>query len=141
MRFAPEGIITQVKNSYSDGSETVALFTKVEKKIKSFFRDTVLLFSPSDFEASLTGELDKFRGLEGKLVKQINPSLAAELVADIRLNYKRRTNLMTMLKRFRIVNIIHLTGCFGFQLHFPLSAIHVIFFEFLCVKSALFQDQ
>lgn len=33
-------------------------------------------------------------------LKQINPSLADELITDIRLNYKRRTKLMTMLKRF-----------------------------------------
>ena len=71
MRFAPKGFITQVKNSYSGGSETIALFTKVEKKIKIFFSDAELLFSPSDFEDSLTKELDKLRGLEDKLVKEI----------------------------------------------------------------------
>jgi len=33
-------------------------------------------------------------------VKQINPSLANELIKDIRLNFKRRTKLIAMLKRF-----------------------------------------
>jgi hypothetical protein len=33
-------------------------------------------------------------------VKHINPSLANELIKDIRLNFKRRTKLIAMLKRF-----------------------------------------
>ncbi len=33
-------------------------------------------------------------------VKQINPSLADKLITDIRLNFKRRTKLMAILKRF-----------------------------------------
>lgn len=33
-------------------------------------------------------------------IKQINSKLAKELVADIRVNYKRRTKLMGMLRRF-----------------------------------------
>ena len=33
-------------------------------------------------------------------LKQINAGLAKEVVADIRTNYKRRTKLMGMLRRF-----------------------------------------
>ena len=33
-------------------------------------------------------------------IKQINPKLANEIITDIRVNYKRRTKLMGMLRRF-----------------------------------------
>ena len=33
-------------------------------------------------------------------LKQINNKLSKEIVANIRVNYKRRTKLMVMLKRF-----------------------------------------
>lgn len=71
MKFAPEGFFIKVKNSYSGDSEAEAYYSTVEKKIKGFFRNTELLFSPTDFEVSLIRELDKLRGLEDKLLNEI----------------------------------------------------------------------
>jgi len=71
IKFAPGEFIMRIKNKYTTHSEAIEVYNKVEKKIRDFFNDPELLYEPSDFEESLTDELDKLGGLEHELVEEI----------------------------------------------------------------------
>jgi len=70
VKFAPGGFITQIKNKYTSNSEAIAVYNKVEKKIKGFFNDPELLYEPSCFEDALISALDQLSGLEHQLVEE-----------------------------------------------------------------------
>jgi hypothetical protein len=70
-KYAPKSFRNEINNRNSDSSVAQKAFRSVRKNIEEIFNDEELLFSPSDFEASLTGQLEKLKGFEKQLPKEI----------------------------------------------------------------------
>lgn len=80
--------------------ETIFSFFKRNKKLlrseaEQYFLDRIdknLVYTGDSYYSRISETIGQ--------IKQINNKLSKELVADIRVNYKRRTKLMGMLRRF-----------------------------------------
>jgi len=86
------------KNKFHDN--TIFLFFKRNKKDLRLEAEQYFL---SRINSNLAGTGESFYAKIAETVsqlKQINNRLSQKIVADIRMNYKRRTKLMSMLQRF-----------------------------------------
>lgn len=70
-KYAPKSFRNEINNRNSDNSTALKIFRSVRKNIEELFSDEEMLYSPSDFEASLTGYLEKLKGFEQQLAKEI----------------------------------------------------------------------
>jgi uncharacterized Zn finger protein len=70
-KYAPKSFRNEINNRNSDSSVALKTFRLVRKNIEELFNDEESLFSPSEFEVSLTGYLEKLKGFEIQLAKEI----------------------------------------------------------------------
>ncbi len=70
-KYASVSFKNEINNRNSDSSVALKTFQSVRRNIEEIFKDEELLFSPSDFESSLTGALEKLKGFEKQLPKEI----------------------------------------------------------------------
>lgn len=97
-RFSEALRLISDKNRFYD--EVVFLFFKRNKK---HLKEKAEEYFLKRIDENLTSTGDSFYSRLAETVsqiKQINTKLAKEIVADLRVNYKRRTKLMGMLNRF-----------------------------------------
>ncbi len=71
MKYAPKQFFIEIGNSFSGNKEAVNVFMKVQKAIQRLFKDSDLLYSPSEFEGALLKQINLLKGLEKHLKKEI----------------------------------------------------------------------
>ncbi len=71
LNYAPEGLITEIKNSYSSSSEVEKIFRQTEKEIRRLFADPENLYSPYEFESALVANLGYLAGLEKQIKNEL----------------------------------------------------------------------
>ena len=70
-KYASASFKKEIQNRASGLASANVVFKKVEKLIHGYFKDEELLYTPSDFKASLLNQLEKLRGFESHLSKEI----------------------------------------------------------------------
>jgi len=71
MELAPQTFHENIKNKFVTQEEALNLFQNISDRIGDIFSDEELLYNPSEFEHALLQQLEKLRGLWGKLPLQI----------------------------------------------------------------------
>ncbi len=70
-KYAPKSFYTVIENKFSGKDEALQRFQKIEKRIKSIFPGSDLLYSAPDFEVELNRLIKKLNGLEKYIYKEI----------------------------------------------------------------------
>lgn len=70
-KYIPDDFVLQLQNKQSSKNDALAIFQRVEKKIKGFFNDHELLWEPAAMEDSLIKQLKKLTGFENIIANEI----------------------------------------------------------------------
>ena len=71
-KHAPAQFFNEIQNKTASASDALNIFNKVEKNIGKLFQNDELLYNPADFEEQLDTQIEKLKGLEKQLPKQIS---------------------------------------------------------------------
>ncbi|SFT98984.1 hypothetical protein SAMN04489724_3213 [Algoriphagus locisalis] len=70
LKFAPETYREQIMHLHLDDGSSKKVFGKISDKINRLFDDEELLYEPSDFEASITGNAEKLSAFWNKFPQE-----------------------------------------------------------------------
>ena len=82
LKFAPQNFFDAINAQFASQHEAKAIFKRVVKAIDKILSDEELLYNPSEFENKLLEQLEKLRGLWGKLPSEIG-GLILRVMRDI----------------------------------------------------------